>query len=83
MPFGPSPPNVATALLTDREWMLSPERLGELFSAGRLGMAFGAFGFMVSHYFILDWMPRLMVDAEYTDAGAATVVGQPFPAESQ
>ena len=28
----------------DREWMLGPERLGELFSAGLLGMAFGAFG---------------------------------------
>ena len=28
----------------DREWMLGPERLGELFSAGLLAMAFGAFG---------------------------------------
>ena len=25
----------------DREWMLGPERLGALFSAGLLGMAFG------------------------------------------
>lgn len=30
----------------------------------------GYFGFMVSQYFILNWMPRLMVDAGYTDAGA-------------
>ncbi|MBN1238294.1 MAG: MFS transporter, partial [Gammaproteobacteria bacterium] len=28
----------------DREWMLGPERLGELFSAGLLAMAVGAFG---------------------------------------
>src|SRR5690606_16341611 len=28
------------------------------------------FGFMTSQYFILNWMPALMVDAGYTDAGA-------------
>lgn len=30
----------------------------------------GYFGFMTSQYFILNWMPSLMVDAGYTDAGA-------------
>ncbi len=30
----------------------------------------GYFGFSVSQYFILNWMPRLMVAAGYTDAGA-------------
>src|SRR5690606_37409512 len=30
----------------------------------------GYFGFMTSQYFILNWMPALMVDAGYTDAGA-------------
>lgn len=30
----------------------------------------GYFGFMASQYFILNWMPRLMVDAGHTDAGA-------------
>jgi MFS family permease len=30
----------------------------------------GYFGFMVSQYFILNWMPKLMVDVGYTDAGA-------------
>ena len=30
----------------------------------------GYFGFMVSQYFILNWMPSLMVDVGYTDAGA-------------
>lgn len=30
----------------------------------------GYFGFSLSQYFILNWMPRLMVDAGYTDAGA-------------
>ncbi len=32
--------------------------------------AVGYFGFMVSQYFILNWMPSLMVDVGYTDAGA-------------
>jgi MFS family permease len=30
----------------------------------------GYFGFMVSQYFILNWMPRLMVEEGFTDAGA-------------
>ncbi len=30
----------------------------------------GYFGFMVSQYFIINWMPSLMVDVGYTDAGA-------------
>jgi MFS family permease len=30
----------------------------------------GYFGFMVSQYFILNWMPSLMVSVGYTDAGA-------------
>jgi MFS family permease len=30
----------------------------------------GYFGFMVSQYFILNWMPRLMVQEGFTDAGA-------------
>ncbi|MGD8808645.1 MAG: MFS transporter, partial [Gammaproteobacteria bacterium] len=33
----------------------------------------GYFGFMVSQYFILNWMPSLMVDIGYTDAGAISV----------
>jgi MFS family permease len=30
----------------------------------------GYFGFMVSQYFILNWMPRLMVTEGFTDSGA-------------
>lgn len=33
----------------------------------------GYFGFMVSQYFILNWMPSLMVDIGYTDVGAISV----------
>ena len=33
----------------------------------------GYFGFMVSQYFILNWMPSLMVDIGYSDAGAISV----------
>lgn len=32
--------------------------------------ALGYFGFMMSQYFILNWMPSLMVDVGYSDEGA-------------
>lgn len=33
----------------------------------------GYFGFMISQYFILNWMPSLMVDVGYTDVGAISL----------
>jgi MFS family permease len=61
-------PSKAAVNATENASLLDVVRPPVLISAALACV--GYFGFMVSQYFILNWMPSLMVSVGYTDAGA-------------
>jgi len=66
-PLGELPPKTAVTTAEDAS-LADVFRQPVLMSA--ILACLGYFGFMVSQYFILNWMPRLMVQEGFTDAGA-------------
>ena len=67
-PLTELPPKVTVSASGSGASLLDVVRPPVLISAALACL--GYFGFMVSQYFILNWMPALMVDVGYTDSGA-------------